>query len=107
MKNYAIGIDMGVKCTVTNDANAAAQGEMIYGAARGMKNFIVITLGTGGAVRVLSSTANCCTVMTVLPANSVTARLTTRATDVSVAADNEDVWRPTPPLQGSHEPPKR
>ena len=38
---------MGVKCTVTNDANAAAQGEMIYGSARGMKNFIVITLGTG------------------------------------------------------------
>jgi glucokinase len=38
---------MGVKCTITNDANAAAQGEMIYGSARGMKNFIVITLGTG------------------------------------------------------------
>ena len=38
---------MGVKCIVTNDANAAAQGEMIYGSARGMKNFIVITLGTG------------------------------------------------------------
>ncbi len=38
---------MGGKCTVTNDANAAAQGEMIYGSARGMKNFIVITLGTG------------------------------------------------------------
>ena len=38
---------MGVKCTVTNDANAAAQGEMIDGSARGMKNFIVITLGTG------------------------------------------------------------
>ena len=37
---------MGVKCTITNDANAAAQGEMIYGSARGMKNFIVITLGT-------------------------------------------------------------
>lgn len=32
---------------VTNDANAAAVGEMIYGAARGMKNFVVITLGTG------------------------------------------------------------
>ena len=33
--------------TLTNDANAAAMGEMTYGAARGMKNFIMITLGTG------------------------------------------------------------
>ncbi|MCU0460306.1 MAG: ROK family protein [Bacteroidales bacterium] len=32
---------------VTNDANAAAVGEMIYGGAREMKNFVVITLGTG------------------------------------------------------------
>jgi glucokinase len=32
---------------LTNDANAAAIGEMIYGGARGMKDFIVITLGTG------------------------------------------------------------
>jgi len=32
---------------LTNDANAAAIGEMVYGVARGMKNFIVITLGTG------------------------------------------------------------
>ncbi|MBQ3188224.1 MAG: ROK family protein [Bacteroidaceae bacterium] len=32
---------------VTNDANAAAIGEMTYGTAKGMKNFIVITLGTG------------------------------------------------------------
>lgn len=32
---------------VTNDANAAAIGEMMYGAAKGMKNFIVVTLGTG------------------------------------------------------------
>jgi len=32
---------------VTNDANAAAMGEMTYGVARGMKNFIMITLGTG------------------------------------------------------------
>ena len=35
------------KVTVTNDANAAAIGEMMYGAAKGMKDFIVITLGTG------------------------------------------------------------
>src|SRR5215213_8583858 len=33
--------------TLTNDANAAAVGEMMYGAAQGMKNFIMITLGTG------------------------------------------------------------
>lgn len=32
---------------LTNDANAAAMGEMIYGGAKGMKNFIMITLGTG------------------------------------------------------------
>jgi glucokinase len=32
---------------LTNDANAAAMGEMMYGCAKGMKHFIVITLGTG------------------------------------------------------------
>lgn len=36
-----------VPVTITNDANAAAIGEMMYGAAAGMKNFIVLTLGTG------------------------------------------------------------
>ena len=34
-------------CTLTNDANAAAIGEMMYGAGRGMRDFIMITLGTG------------------------------------------------------------
>ena len=38
---------LGVPVALTNDANAAALGEMTYGAARGMKNFIEITLGTG------------------------------------------------------------
>lgn len=38
---------MGVPVAITNDANAAAIGEMTYGAARGLKNFIMITLGTG------------------------------------------------------------
>ncbi len=36
-----------VPTAVTNDANAAALGEMKFGAAKGMKHFIVITLGTG------------------------------------------------------------
>ncbi|MCH4147391.1 MAG: ROK family protein [Prevotella sp.] len=38
---------LGVPVALTNDANAAAIGEMIYGVARGMKNFIMLTLGTG------------------------------------------------------------
>jgi glucokinase len=37
----------GIPAALTNDANAAAFGEMTYGAAHGMKNFIMITLGTG------------------------------------------------------------
>jgi glucokinase len=37
----------GLPSSLTNDANAAAVGEMNYGAARGMKDFIMITLGTG------------------------------------------------------------
>jgi glucokinase len=37
----------GMRVKLTNDANAAAMGEMMYGAARGMKHFITITLGTG------------------------------------------------------------
>lgn len=36
-----------IPVAITNDANAAAIGEMTYGAARGMKDFIMITLGTG------------------------------------------------------------
>jgi glucokinase len=41
------GERLGVRVTVTNDANAAALGEMLFGAARGMRDFIAITLGTG------------------------------------------------------------
>jgi Transcriptional regulator/sugar kinase len=36
-----------IPVALTNDANAAALGEMLFGAAKGMKDFIVITLGTG------------------------------------------------------------
>ena len=46
---------IGLPVALTNDANAAAVGEMTYGAARGMKNFIMITLGTGvGSVIVIN-----------------------------------------------------
>jgi glucokinase len=37
----------GIPAVLTNDANAAAIGEMMFGGAKGMKNFIIITLGTG------------------------------------------------------------
>ncbi len=42
-----VSADVGLPVKLTNDANAAAVGEMTYGAARGMKHFIMITLGTG------------------------------------------------------------
>ena len=38
---------LSIPVSITNDANAAALGEMVYGVAKGMKNFIMITLGTG------------------------------------------------------------
>ena len=38
---------VGLPVTITNDANAAAMGEMTYGVAKGLRNFIMITLGTG------------------------------------------------------------
>ena len=37
----------GIPVSVTNDANAATMGEMVYGAAKGMDDFVMITLGTG------------------------------------------------------------
>jgi glucokinase len=37
----------GLKTRITNDANAAALGEMLFGGAKGMKHFIILTLGTG------------------------------------------------------------
>lgn len=37
----------GLNCVITNDANAAALGEMVYGKAKDMKDFVVLTVGTG------------------------------------------------------------
>ena len=44
----------GIPCKMTNDANAAALGEMMFGAARGMKDFIMMTLGTGVGSGIIS-----------------------------------------------------
>ncbi len=44
VENY---VGNGIKCSLTNDANAAALGELMYGAAKDLKFFIVLTLGTG------------------------------------------------------------
>lgn len=51
---YMMTAKFGVKCKMTNDANAAALGEMMFGAARGMKDFIMITLGTGVGSGIIS-----------------------------------------------------
>lgn len=45
----------GLPVYVTNDANAATVGEMVYGAAKGMKDFIMITLGTGVGSGIVSN----------------------------------------------------
>jgi glucokinase len=45
--NNELQAHLNVPIALTNDANAAAMGELLYGAAKGMKNFVVITLGTG------------------------------------------------------------
>lgn len=45
----------GIPVIVTNDANAATMGEMVYGAAKGMKDFVMITLGTGVGSGIVSN----------------------------------------------------
>lgn len=46
---------LAVDVQLTNDANAAAMGEMIFGAAKGMKDFVMITLGTGLGSAIVSN----------------------------------------------------
>ena len=64
----------GLPSALTNDANAAAVGEMNYGAARGMRDFIMITLGTGVGSGIVSN-GQLVLVMMVLQANWVMQRL--------------------------------
>ncbi len=52
---YLVTERLGLSCSLTNDANAAAVGEMLYGAARGMRDFIMLTLGTGVGSGIVSN----------------------------------------------------
>lgn len=47
--------ELGLEVVLTNDANAAAIGEMQYGAAKGMRDFIMLTLGTGVGTGIVSN----------------------------------------------------
>ena len=51
---------LGIPTALTNDANAAAIGEMTYGAARGLRDFIMITLGTGVGSGIVIRTDSSC-----------------------------------------------
>jgi hypothetical protein len=81
--------DHHLPIAMTNDANAAALGEMIFGAAKGMKDFIVITLGTGLGSGIVCS----CTAQMDSPARSVTWLLIPTGGNVVVAA--RAVLKPT------------
>ena len=83
---------LGIPTALTNDANAAAIGEMTYGAARGMKDFIMITLVLVW-VAVSLSTVRWCMVMTVLQVNWDT--LSPVAMVVCAVVAVRDVWKLT------------
>lgn len=42
-----LGKELNVDCKLTNDANAAALGELLFGDAKFLRDFVVVTLGTG------------------------------------------------------------
>lgn len=57
ISNFAQEVEkeFGLKCVITNDANAAALGEMVYGKAKKMRDFIVLTVGTGLGAGVIAN----------------------------------------------------
>ena len=77
---------LGIPVVLTNDANAAAIGEMTYGVAKGMKNFIMITLGTGVArtAREFLAKRTDDTELRKIPLEEITSK------DVSIAAEHGD-----------------
>ena len=84
---------LGIPVALTNDANAAAIGEMIYGVARGMKNFIVITLGTGvGSSSTVSSSMAATALLVSLDTSSYAARMVVLA-DVVVRVASRPIAR--------------
>ena len=90
----------GVDVAITNDANAAAIGEMVFGNAKGMKDFVVITSARVWA-RASSATASSFTDMTVSPASTDTSPSTAAHTDASAAAAAAAASRHTPRLPAS------
>ena len=92
---------LGIPTALTNDANAAGIGEMTYGAARGMKDFIMITLGTGVGSGIVINGQMVYMAMTVLP-ESWDILLSVVKTDVSADADVTAVWKLTARLRVWH-----
>lgn len=91
---------LGIPTALTNDANAAGVGEMTYGAARGMKDFIMITLGTGVGSGIVIN-GQMVYVMTVLP-ESWDIPSSVVKTVVSADADVTVVWKLTARLRVWH-----
>ena len=79
---------LGIPVGLTNDANAAAIGEMQYGVARGMKNFIMITLGTG-----VGSSMDTWSMAATASLESWATPSFAARTDAPVAADARVAWR--------------
>ena len=81
---------------ITNDANAAAIGEGVYGAARGMKDYIVVTLGTGLGSGFVANGELVAQIAS--PANSDTLLLTTQNQGVNAVAVEADASKHTSQL---------
>ena len=89
---------LDVPVVVSNDANAAAFGELVYGGAKGMKHFVMFTLGTGVGSGIVVE-ASWYTARQAALVNSATPSSSPKA--VLAAADAKAVWKPILPLRVS------